>query len=96
MRCRGRPLISISEQELTNLLQLNFTQTETANLYGCSCRTIHRRIAQFELDVFIRYYNMTNNDLDQTVGILITLFHLPAKFFRWMFKRISCSTLEDL
>ena len=49
-RRRGRPMISISEQELIELLQLQFTQTEIAKMYGCSHRTVRRRIAQFGLE----------------------------------------------
>ena len=41
-RRRGRPMISISEQELIELLQLQFTQTEIAKMYGCSHRTVRR------------------------------------------------------
>jgi len=35
MRCRGRPEILITEPELQNLLELQFTQVEISKLYGC-------------------------------------------------------------
>ena len=40
----------ILPEELTNLLELHFTQVDIAKLYGCSTRTIRRRITQFGLE----------------------------------------------
>ena len=48
-RSRGRPKIQITEYELQNLLELRFTQVEIASLYGCSTRTVRRRILSYNL-----------------------------------------------
>ena len=53
-RCRGRPKVVITEPELRNLLELQFTQVEISRLYGCSPRTIRRRISSYGLQEFIR------------------------------------------
>ena len=73
-RRRGRPMISISEQELIELLQLQFTQTEIAKMYGCSHRTVRRRIAQFGLEEFIRYDDIDDRGLDTTVSEFVVSF----------------------
>ena len=64
----------ISEQELIELLQLQFTQTEIANMYGCSHRTVRRRIAQFGLEEFIRYDDIDDRGLDATVSEFVVSF----------------------
>lgn len=74
LRRRGRPLVSISEQELTEFLQLQFTQTEIAKMYGCSCRTIRRRIVQFGLVELIRYDDIADRDLDMVVSEFVYSF----------------------
>ena len=48
-RCRGRPEIVITEPELRNLLELQFTQVEISRLYGCSPRTVRRRIFKLRI-----------------------------------------------
>ena len=52
MRGKGRSTIVMSVSELTNLLELQFTQAEIARLFGCSPRTIRRRILQYGLGTY--------------------------------------------
>jgi hypothetical protein len=73
-RRRGRPMISITEQELTDLLQFQFTQVEIAKLFGCSSKTIRRRILQFGLDDFTMYDNITDLELDTIVANFVVSF----------------------
>ena len=73
-RTRGRPMIPITEQGLTELLQFQFTQVEIASLYGCSSRTIHRRIIQFGLDDLVMYTDIADPDLDYIVTNFVLRF----------------------
>ena len=41
---RGRPQIPISEDQLVALLELQFSNCDTANLLGISPQTVRRRI----------------------------------------------------
>ena len=49
-RGRGRPAYAISREQLVFLLEHSFTQCSIANMFGCSARTIKRRITDFQLD----------------------------------------------
>ena len=103
LRRRGRPALSITVQEITNLLELDFTQVEIAKLYGCSARTIRRRILQFELDG-LRFDDMTDCDLDYIVSNFVMSFpfagqktlegHLRSQGFRIQRQRIRASLLR--
>ena len=66
-RCRGRPTIRITEPELRNLLELYFTQVEIAKLFGCSARTVRRRILEYGLQEVIRFSDLNDQDLDDLV-----------------------------
>ena len=74
MRCKGRPKIEITEVELLNLLELQFTQVEIAKLHGCSPRTIRRRILEFGLDDFVRFSEISNQNLDDLVSQFVNAF----------------------
>ncbi len=74
IRGRGRLAIVMSVSELTNLLELQFTQIEIASLFGCSPRTIRRRILQYGLDELTQYDNITDEDLDDVVAYLVAQF----------------------
>lgn len=66
-RCPGRPRLNISENQLSCLLEQDFTQVEIAKIFGCSPRTIRRRIAEFGLDRFIQYTAISEAELDELV-----------------------------
>lgn len=101
LRRRGRPAVSITTQEITNLLELRFTQGEIAKLYG---RTIQRRILQFELESLLSFDDMNDSDLDDVVGNFVALFpsagqktlegHLKSQGFRIRRRRIRESLLQ--
>ena len=73
-RGRERPLVPISREFLSNLLQLNFTQKEISELCACSQRMIQRRIQQFQLSDLIAFDNVSNNTLDRIVTGFVSLF----------------------
>lgn len=73
-RCRGGPRIEITEAELLNLLELQFTQAEIAKLYGCSPRTIRRRILDYGLENFVRFSDISDQNLDELVSQFVNTF----------------------
>ena len=76
MRGKGRPTIVMSVSELTNLLELQFTQAEIARLLGCSPRTIRRRILQYGLDELTQFDSIGDQDLDDSEAYLVS--HFPT------------------
>ena len=73
-RCRGRPKILITEHELQNLLELKFSQVEIASLYGCSARTVRRRILSFNLQEMVEFSEISDEDLDEFVIQFVNIF----------------------
>lgn len=84
LRGQGRPLIPISRDFLCDLLQLDFTQKEIAKLCGCSQRTIHRRIQQFQLGDSVAFDDISNDTLDGIVNVFVSLFpQAGQKTIQW-------------
>ena len=73
-RSRGRPKIEITENELQNLLELRFTQVEIASLYGCSARTVRRRILSYNIQEIVEFSEMSDQDLDELVAQFVNTF----------------------
>ena len=71
---RGRPPLSISELQLSDLLEHDFTQVEMAQILGCSPKTIHRRLVQFGLSHFTQYADISDKDLDALVENFVSIF----------------------
>ena len=74
LRRRGRPSIPILEAELVTLLELHFSQSDIAKLFGCSARTIRRQIDHFGLGNVIAYDNISDADLDGIVSNFVLSF----------------------
>ena len=74
MRRRGRPSLPILSEELRNLLELQFSQVDISKLYGCSTRTIRRRIIQYGLESVIQYDDISDSDLDSIVIQFVLTF----------------------
>ncbi len=74
LRGRGRPSLNISEHALSTLLELEFTQVEIAQMFGCSTKTIHRRIVGFGLSRFIKYTEISDSELDALVEDFVSNF----------------------
>ena len=73
-RWPGRPQLHISEMQLSNLLEQEFTQVEIAEMLSCSPRTIHRTIVEFGLDRLIQYSPISDAELDELVLIFVVNF----------------------
>ena len=74
-RCtRGRPTICVTEPQLRNLLELHFSQVEIASLFGCSARTVRRRILEYGLQEIIEYSIINDEDLDEIVSTFVADF----------------------
>ena len=73
-RGRGRPSLDIPEHALSALLEQEFTQADIAQLFGCSTKTIHRRIVRYGLSRFIQYTEISNEELDTLAKDFVTNF----------------------
>ena len=74
LRGRGRPSLNISERALSSLLEQEFTQIEIAQIFGCSAKTIHRRIVEFRLSRLIQYTEISDGELDALVRNFVSNF----------------------
>lgn len=68
-RTVGRPRVEIDRDRLCYLIDNNFRVSDIALLYGCSGRTIRRRMAELQLNA---YTSITDNDLDVLVKNIVT------------------------
>ena len=71
---RGRPRLSISQLQLSNLLEQEFTQVEIAKILGCSTKTVHRRLTQFGLSQLTQYAPISDKELDALVEKFVSAF----------------------
>ena len=63
-RSKGRPPFVISREQLLFLLERGFTQCSIGKLFGCSARTVKRRITEFQLDSCLRFCDIDDQLLD--------------------------------
>lgn len=68
----GQPRMALSSDYLNHLLELNVCVPFIARLLGVSKRTVHRRMAEFNLSVKALYSAVTDEELDQCVSELIS------------------------
>ena len=80
VRGRGRPALEVHEDQLTFLLEHNFKVTDIAAMFGCSTRTIHRRIRDFGI-CHDRYSDIADAQLDALVVDIAT--RVPACGIRY-------------
>ena len=73
-RWPGRPRLRISEMQLSNLLEQEFTQVEIAKMLSCSPTTINRRIVEFGLHRLIQYSPISDAELDELVLSFVVNF----------------------
>lgn len=64
----GRPKAIIGREYLVSLLEMNLPVRCIASLLGESERTVHRRLAEFDLSVRSLYSSLTDNELDILVS----------------------------
>ena len=70
----GRPALNISEHVLSSLLEQDFTQVEVAKIFGCSTKTVRRRIVEFGLSDSIQYTKIPDDVLDGLVQDFVLNF----------------------
>lgn len=68
VRRRGRPLVLVSEEHLLFYLQHGFKICDIASLFGCSRRTIERRMHDCGLSVRGFYTLISDTDLREVIG----------------------------
>lgn len=73
-RHRGRSPLNIPEHALSSLLEQEFTQTEIAEILGCSAKTVHRQIIKYGLSGLISYSTITDENLDVIVTDFVSSF----------------------
>ena len=66
-KCRGRPALAIDEEQLRFLLSYSFKVTDIAAMFGCSRRTIQRRMSDVGLCASC-FSEINNSQLDEVVG----------------------------
>ena len=72
-RLRGRPVIPVSEEHLSLLLEHHFTKTAIAKLFNVSPRTIRRRITEYGLDSEACYSDISDSELDVFTQQFVTM-----------------------
>ncbi len=64
----GRPTLFISQEQLTFLVESNFTVPKIANILGVSIRTIRRRMTEYGLSIRLQYSTICDQELDSVVA----------------------------
>ena len=70
---RGRPVIPVSEEHLSLLLEHHFTKAAIAKLFNVSPRTIRRRIAEYGLEDEASYSDISESELDVFTQQFVTM-----------------------
>ena len=73
---RGRPGIRILETQLIFYLENGFTISKISNLFGCSRRTIERRMHEYGLSARQIYSSISDSELNDKIVVIIR--HNPA------------------
>ena len=68
---RGRPSVVIAQNHLQFYLQHNFKVHDIAVMFGCSKRTMERRMSQYGLSVRGRYSTISDADLREAIGHIL-------------------------
>ena len=72
IRSVGRPALQIHESQLKFLIDNNFKVSDIAGLFGCSTRTIQRRMRELGIESY-RYSDVSDSQLDEMVNNIIQL-----------------------
>ena len=73
LRCgaAGRPSFLISKAQLETLIEMGFSYSTIARMFGVSERTILRRRIEYDLLVGRSYINMSDSDLDKVIRDIV-------------------------
>lgn len=64
---RGRPTLLIEESHIKFYIQYNFTVAQIADMFGCSKRTVERRMQQYGIRMRERYSAINDHDLRELI-----------------------------
>ena len=64
---RGRPRISVSFQQIIHFFEYGFSNVAIAQMFGCSVRTVERRLEEVGLTKSDLYSNISHNELVRIV-----------------------------
>ena len=70
---RGRPKLDVREDQLHYLIEQGFRIQEISHLFGCSRKTIERRMNEYQMTLF-NSFNISDNQLDAIIKEITTLF----------------------
>ena len=73
-RFPGRPRFDIPFHFLEFMLNSNFKITQIAKVLGVSSTTVQRRMQEFNLTISSMYTNITDENLDDTISVIISNF----------------------
>ena len=73
LRRRGRPEIDVGEEQLAYLIEQGFRTKDISTMFGCSSRTIQRRMKKYELSR-LNSMSISDSHLDSLVKEITYLF----------------------
>lgn len=68
-----RPKLDVREDQLHYLIEQGFRIQEISHLFGCSRKTIERRMNEYQMTLF-NSFNISDNQLDAIIKEITTLF----------------------
>ncbi len=71
-RCRGRPGVYVGDDQLRYLVENGFKTKDISELYGCSRRTIERRMNEYS--IHREYSSLSDSELDSAVQEIVRIF----------------------
>ena len=94
-RRRGRPCIAITEEQILFFAEHGFTTAAIAKLFGCSRRTVERRMQEFNITMRSRYSNISDLELGRIVAsICLRNPNLGEKSIDGLFTQIRIPSLH--
>ena len=64
----GRPRFHIPREQLSLLIESQFSVPQMADMIGVSVRTVHRRMSEYGLSIHSTYSDMTDTELDSVIA----------------------------
>ena len=69
---KGRPRIDVEEEQLVFLIDANFRLADIASMFGCSRRTIERRLREFGITSH-EFTSISDHELDQAISDIVSV-----------------------
>ena len=64
----GHPRFEIRSEQLQYLVESHFTVPQISQLLGVSCRTVERRLSEYEMSIRTTYSDVTDTELHRVVA----------------------------